>query len=257
MFKNIIFDMDGVLWRGDSEINDLDVLFDVLEKNGVNFALATNNSTKKKIKYVEKLAKFDVEIKEEQVFSSGSVSADYLAEIYPKGTRAFVIGEDGLRHFMKEAGFILVDDDAEIVIAGLDYSISYEKIKKASREILYNHAVFYGTNADVSFPTNHGLAPGAGAILAPIITTSGVEPFCIGKPRPTIYNQVLDFLGSSPEETLMIGDRVDTDVIGAQEIGIKTALVLSGVATLEEAEHHIPKIDYIAKDLASLISEMY
>ena len=258
MFKNIIFDMDGVLWRGADEIGDLSESFKVLEANDVKFALATNNSTKRLNKYVEKLAGFDVHVKEEQIFTSGTASAYYLKKIYPAGTRAYVIGESGLKAFMEDAGFVLVEEDAEIVLVGLDREINYDKLAKAGQFILYNNATFYGTNADPSFPSANGLVPGAGAMLSPITTTTGgVEPICFGKPSPTMYEQALDYLGALPEETLMVGDRVDTDATGAQKLGIKTAVVLSGVASREDVEAHTPKVDYVAEDLDDLLKQLY
>ena len=257
MFKNIIFDMDGVLWRGLEEIGDLSESFKVIEANQVNFALATNNSTKRRIRYVEKLAGFDVHVKEEQIFTSGTVSADYLKSIYPKGTKAYVIGEAGLKSFMTDAGFELVDEGAELVLVGLDREISYDKLAKAGQLILYNQAKFYGTNADPSFPGNNGLLPGAGAMLSPIVTTTGIEPVCFGKPSPMMYQQALDYLGALAEETLMIGDRVDTDATGAQALGIKTAVLLSGVASQEDVDAHTPKVDFVAKDLDDLLNQLY
>lgn len=257
MFKKIVFDMDGVLWRGMEEIVDLSEAFKIIEANGVDFALATNNSTKRRIKYVEKLAGFDVKVSEEQIFTSGTVSADYLKTIYPVGTKAYVIGETGLKSFMVDAGFELVEEDAELVLVGLDREITYQKLAKAGQFILYNDAKFYGTNEDPSFPSAGGLVPGAGAILSPISTTTGVEPVCFGKPSPMMYEQAMDFLGSLPDETLMIGDRVDTDAAGAQELGMKTAAVLSGVATKEDVDAHLPKVDFVAADLDDLLKQLF
>ena len=257
MFKNIVFDMDGVLWVGENQIGNLSEVFKILEANDVKIALATNNSTKKRIKYVEKLARYDVHIDESQVFTSGTVSADYLATIYPTGTKAYVIGEIGLKSFMVEAGFELAEEGAELVLVGLDREITYDKFCKAGQIILNNGAKFFGTNADPSFPGENGLRPGAGAILSPIQTVTGIEPMCMGKPYPIMYEQAMAFLGSTPEETLMVGDRVDTDALGAQKLGMKTATLLSGVATLADVEAHQPKIDYVANDITDLIAKLY
>jgi 4-nitrophenyl phosphatase len=112
---------------------------------------------------------------------------------------------------------------------------------------------FYATNPDKTFPTPEGLIPGAGAILAALVTASDVEPIIAGKPNPTLYEFALEKLGTSPEETLAVGDRIETDILGAQRAGLKTALVLSGIATREEGEDWQPAIDIIVPELGELL----
>jgi 4-nitrophenyl phosphatase len=254
--KSLIIDMDGVIWRSDAPIGDLASLFNSIRAQGLKFVFATNNSTKTSEQYVEKLQEFGVEAEPWQVITSSQAAVHAMAQKFPPGTRVFMIGEDGLRLPLEEKGFqvLSVDDasDAEVVVMGLDRGINFQKAVEAT--LLVRKGVpFYATNPDKTFPTPRGLIPGAGAWYSVVTTATGVEPIVAGKPFPFLLELSLEKLGTDKEETLVVGDRLDTDIAAGQAIGCPTALVLSGVATREQAESWKPKIDIIVEDLETLI----
>jgi 4-nitrophenyl phosphatase len=255
--KSLIIDMDGVIWRADAPIGDLASIFDRIRARGLKFVFATNNSTRTSEQYVVRLNEFGVEVEPWQVVTSSQAAVHAMAQKFPPGTRVFMIGEDGLRLPLEERGFevLSVDDapQAEVVVMGLDRAINFQKAVEAT--LLVRRGIpFYATNPDKTFPTPRGLIPGAGAWYSIVTTATGVEPIVAGKPFPFLMELSLEKLNTSKEETLVVGDRLDTDIAAGQAIGCPTALVLSGVATREQAESWKPKIDFIVDDLASLIN---
>jgi len=252
--SGIVMDMDGVLWRGDMRLPGVVEWFTLLRERKIPFALATNNSTRTPHDYVKKLAHFDIhDVEPRQVLTSSTTTVDYLRKHYPQGTKVFVVGGDGLRTLLTEAGFQLADD-AELVVAGLDPDLTYNKLKQATL-LIRAGATFIGTNDDRTFPTAEGLAPGAGSVLAAIQTATDTIPRTMGKPNAPMYEAALTVLGTNPEQTLMIGDRLETDIAGAQRLGFKTALVLTGVATRDDVEQNEVKPDAIYADLNALIDD--
>jgi 4-nitrophenyl phosphatase len=254
--KSLILDMDGVIWRGDAPIGDLAATFQSIRERGLKFVFATNNSTKTSEQYVAKLKGFGVDIEPWQVVTSSQAAARAIVQNFPRGTKALVIGEDGLRIPMEQEGFEIVSlenaPQAQVVVMGMDRGVSFEKLSEAT--LLIRQGVqFYATNMDKTFPTPRGQIPGAGAWAAVIITATNVEPIVAGKPFPFLMELSLEKLGTKKEETLVVGDRLETDIAAGQRIGCPTALVLSGVSTKEQAENWNPKIDIVAKDLTTLI----
>jgi 4-nitrophenyl phosphatase len=138
------------------------------------------------------------------------------------------------------------------VIASMDRNITFEKLKKATL-LIRSGVPFYATNPDRTYPTPKGLIPGAGAIIGAIEIATDVTPVIAGKPSPTLYQFALEKLGTSPAETLIVGDRLETDILGGQQLGCPTALVLSGIATRAEAEKHLPAVDLIIPELGDLV----
>lgn len=249
----VIMDMDGVLWRGDERLPGVDLFFNLLHARGLPFALASNNSSKTPSDYVSKLAKMGISgVSERQIVTSGTATVDYLLNHYTAGSAIHVLGGDGLKAMISAAGFTL-SDEAQIVVAGIDIHLTYDKLKLASA-LIRAGADFIGTNADASIPLADGLAPGAGSILAALKTASGREPLVIGKPGKPMFEAALHTLGTAAETTLMIGDRLDTDIYGAQQAGLRTAVVLTGVASREDAETGTVKPDGIYNDLPALIA---
>jgi 4-nitrophenyl phosphatase len=232
--KAVVSDMDGVLWRSTQPLPGLLEFVAFLREQNIPFALATNNAGMTPANYVRKLESFGVSgVEDRNIITSGTTTAIYLQSRYPAGTKMYVVGNPGLHTVIEEAGFTLTDDGAEVVIAAVDYELTYEKLKKATL-LIRAGAVFIGPNADKTFPIPEGLAPGAGSILAAIATATDQQPITMGKPDAPMFEAALKILGSQPAETLMIGDRLETDILGAQRLGFKTALVLSGVATRDD-----------------------
>jgi 4-nitrophenyl phosphatase len=248
-FTNIqalIIDMDGVLWHGDQPMPGLTDFFQTLRAQQIRFILATNNASLTQEQYVNKLAKMGVEVSHDEILTSSMATALYLSQHHnPAESRVFVIGEDGAKQPLLDHGFTLTDlyelnDDKEnpnmgahIVVCGKDSTLTWDKLATATLNIRAG-AQFIGTNADTTLPTERGLTHGNGAILAALQAATGVEPIIIGKPEPIIYQQALALLGVDPALTVAIGDRLETDILGAVRTGIRSLMVLSGVSTEED-----------------------
>jgi len=254
--KALILDMDGVIWRADAPIGDLAEIFARIEARGLKYVFATNNGTKTPEQYVERLAGFGVNVKPSQVVTSALGVAFMLSHKYPKGTKVFMIGEDGIKVALEEKGFeVLSTNDApeaKVVVMGIDRNITFDKMREATL-LVRSGVPFYATNPDKTFPTPRGEIPGAGAWISVITTATEVEPIIAGKPFPFMMELSLEILGTKKEETLVVGDRLETDIAAGQAVGCKTALVLSGVSTKSQADVWQPQIDMIANDLSSLI----
>ncbi len=249
----VIADMDGVLWRGDVPLPGLVEFFDLLRARGIPFALATNNSAKAPVEYVAKLARMGVlNVLPEQVITSGTATISYMQTRYPPGTRVYVLGGDGLRALLTDAGYAVSEDGADVVMVGFAPNLTYERLKKATL-LIRSGADFIGTNPDPSIPTPEGLAPGAGSIVAAVQTATDCQPVIVGKPHPPMFEAALRLLGTRPDETLMIGDRLTTDIEGAQQVGLRTALVLTGVTTCEELAASAVQPDGVYDDLPALL----
>lgn len=252
--KGLIFDMDGVLWKDNHPLLDLKSFFGKITDLGYLFALATNNATQNTSQYIEKLQQFGVDIKVEQILNSSMVTAHYLSTLYPGGGPVFMVGESGLSSTLLENGFYQAEENVVAVVAGLDRYFTYEKLRKATL-LIRNGAPFIGTNPDKTFPTPHGLVPGAGAVLAAIEAATGVGPLLMGKPKPYMVELAISNLGTTPETTMVIGDRLDTDILAGQNAGCHTTLVLSGVTSQDEASYWSPAPDLILPDAGYLIMD--
>lgn len=249
--KALILDMDGVLWRDNAPIGDLATIFKTIMSR-YQVILATNNSTNSAAMYVEKLARFGVQLEDWRIVNSSQATAAYLKERFPKGGNIYIVGEKGLHQELTIAGFQHAEADVLAVVVGMDREINYAKLTLAAR-FIQQGALYIGTNPDRTFPTPQGLAPGAGAILAAIEAASDVKPILIGKPAPEMYRMALQRLNLQPEQALVVGDRLGTDIAGAQNLGCRSALVLSGVSSRQEAENWQPVPDLIVEDLTHLL----
>ena len=254
--KALILDMDGVIWKGDAPIGDLPATFKRIRERGLKFVFATNNGTKTPEDYQEKLAELGVDVEPGQVVTSALGIAFMLAQRHPRGMKIFVIGENGIRVALEEKGFEVVGveraTEAEAVVMGIDRGISFQKVAEATLLVRAGRP-FYTTNTDRTFPTPRGEIPGAGAWLSVVTTATEVEPIIAGKPFPFMMELSLEILGTKKDETLVVGDRLETDIAAGQAVGCKTALVLSGVSTKSQADTWQPQLDMIADDLSTLI----
>jgi len=229
--KAVAIDMDGVLWLGNTPLPGLEKLFAFLRRHAIPFMLATNNASKTPNQYELRLANFGVTIKRENVLSSSLATAAYLQGELEPGSKIFVIGGDGIREAITEVGFTVMNDSSQpvaAVVSAIDFELTYNKLKHAVL-LIQRGARFVGSNGDLSFPAEDGFHPGAGSILAAIEAATGVTPTVIGKPEPYMFNVAVQKMGTKPEETAMIGDRLETDILGGQRAGLKTILVTTGV----------------------------
>jgi 4-nitrophenyl phosphatase len=249
----LIIDMDGVLWHGNKPVDGLLKFFSELRKCAVPFVLATNNASLTQQQYVDKLAAMGVTIQHHEILTSSMATATYLKNnLASDQRRVFVIGEDGLREPLLEQGFTLtdlyqvnqpekgiVDQGADLVVSGLDRKLTWDKLATATLNINAG-AQFFATNSDTTLPTELGEVMGNGGILAALEAVTGVKPTSIGKPAPILYQQALALLGTNEKNTIAIGDRLNTDILGAVNAGMRSIMVLTGVSS----EQDIADVDY-------------
>lgn len=253
--KCLIIDMDGVLWRDTQPIGDLEAIFNRIRELGYKSILATNNSTRTLDEYQKKLSKFGVPLEDWQIITTGQAVGIYLRDKYPSGTKVFVIGQPSLKRTLETYDLSIVDGkdtDVQCVVASMDYGLTYDKLKIGSL-LIQSGAEFIGTNPDVTLPTPEGFIPGSGTVIGALEIASGKKPIIIGKPEPFLYQMALKRLDCDPQDTLAIGDRLETDIAGAQAAGIHSALVLTGASTLEQAQNFDSPPDIIAVNLTELI----
>jgi 4-nitrophenyl phosphatase len=249
--RGVILDMDGVLWRGGQTLPGIADFFAFVQQHDIAFALATNNSTKTVETYVDQLNRVGVPAGPDQVITSAVATAEYISAGYPTGTRVYIVGQDGIRQALIARGYVEDAAQPAIVVVGMDFHITYEKLKLATLGIRAG-ADFIGTNGDRTFPLPEGLAPGNGSLLAAVEAATDVQPTVIGKPGTAMFEVALERLGTAPEHTLMIGDRLETDILGGQRAGLPTALVLTGITTPEQAEQDAIQADRVFDHLAAL-----
>jgi len=254
--KTILLDMDGVLWRGAEPILDIVELVGRLVSQQRSFFFVTNNSTQTVKQYLSRFDKYGIDLLDNQVITSAEAAAAYLGSKHPEGGYVYLVGESGLFDAMQKQNFSHIEnpDDHKIlaVVAGLDRGITYPKIEQSAR-LIKRGATFIGTNPDLTIPTPEGFSPGAGVIIKAIEVASGKAAKIIGKPKAYLYTLALQRSESSPGEAIMIGDRLDTDIKGAQDQGIHTALVLSGVTDRLSADTWDPRPDLVAKDALAIL----
>jgi 4-nitrophenyl phosphatase len=248
-----LIDLDGVVYRGEAVLPGASELLELLRRRGIPHLFLTNNSSRTPRQYVAKLARLGIRTRPERVLTSALVAAADLERQALPGDRILLVGGAGLREALALARLTLADDDrqATIVLVGLDVGITYEKLARAALAIRRG-ARFLGTNADRTFPTERGLEPGAGALLAALEATTGVTPHVYGKPAPEMFAEALRRLGTPAELTAMLGDRHDTDVVGGADSGLVTVAVTTGACSEEMLRSAEPRPDYIFPSAAEL-----
>lgn len=249
--RHLIIDMDGVLYRGDETIPGAKEFFAFLRARPIGFILATNNSTRTAQQYVDKLAQMGVDVALSEILTSSQATAMYLETLAPRGTKVYVIGEEGLETAVRERGYIISGDGAGFVVVGMDRRLTYEKLKVATL-LIRGGARFIGSNPDKTLPTQEGFIPGAGAMLAAVEASTDVVPTIVGKPERTIFELALAKMGSSQEDTAIVGDRLDTDVLGGYNAGLTTILVLSGATPHQDVDSASVKPDLVFEDIGHL-----
>jgi len=250
--KAIISDMDGVIWKGNQAIVDLQKVLSIIRERDYRLVFVTNNATLSIEQNLEKLRGFGIYLEHWQVINSGVAVAHLLLQRFPNGGPVYTIGENGLKSILAENGFTQSEEGVIAVVVGLDRQLTYEKLKIATL-LIRSGIPFYGTNPDKTYPTPQGLIPGAGTVITAVEVATDVKPILAGKPGTFMYELALQRLRVLPEEAIVIGDRLDTDIAGGQILGCVTGLVLSGVATENEARQWQPQPDYVAQDFEELI----
>ena len=249
----ILFDLDGVLYRGDAAVPSAPPTLAELRRRGVAPVFLTNNSSRTPLQVAEKLRAIGIEAEPGEVVTSALATAELLAE--RGGGRAFVVGQDGVREALTDAGIGVLDgepEEADLVVVGYDGGATYGSLKRASL-LVQRGARLVATNADGSYPAADGLWPGAGALLAVITTTTGAEPEIVGKPFAPLFEAGRRRGGGG--RPLVVGDRLDTDIEGATRLGWDSMLVLTGVSAREDVERLgiVPTV--IAEDVSALLEQ--
>ena len=249
--KNFIIDMDGVLIHGSRIIPGADDFINKLLEQQRKFLLLTNNPIYTPRDLAHRLQAIGINIRENQIFTSALATASFLSRQRPDG-KAFVLGESGLTEAIHDIGYIITDMNPDYVVLGETQAYNFQMIKKAIRLIHDEGARFIATNPDPSGPSEGGIVPACGAMAALIESASGVSPFFIGKPNALMMRTALNFLNVHSENTIMIGDRMDTDIVAGVTSGMETILVLSGVTKEEDIDKYPYLPNHVMKSVADI-----
>ena len=249
--KAFICDMDGVIYHGDRLLPGAQDFVEWLKSKVKKFLFLTNSSERSPRELREKMLRLGVELEEEHFYTSALATAAFLAQQRPGGS-AFVIGEAGLTNALYDAGFSMNDINPDYVVVGETRTYSYERLERAVNLVL-SGAKLIGTNPDLTGPTEHGIVPATGSLIAPIELATGSKAYFVGKPNPLMMRHALKRLSCSREETVIIGDRMDTDIIAGIEAEIETVLVLSGVTSREDQKRFAYRPGYILNGVGELV----
>jgi 5'-nucleotidase len=248
-----LIDMDGVIYRGSQLIAGADRFIHELRSNDVPFRFLTNNSQRGRRDVAIKLQRLGIEVEEEHIFTCAQATAQFLAHQKPGGT-AFVIGEGGLLNALDQVGFAIVDRDPDYVVVGEGRVLNFE-MAEAALCMLRGGAKLVATNLDPNCPTMHGIRPGCGAIVAMLESAGGVKAFSVGKPSPLMMRAARKELGLSAGQTVMIGDTMETDIVGGLQLGYHTVLVLSGGTSRDDLDRYAYQPDLVVGSIADLSHE--
>lgn len=249
--KGIISDMDGVIYHGNRLLPGVKEFVSWLKKEEKKFLFLTNSSERTLKELQEKLSRMGIDVDKNVFYTSALATAQFLSSQKPKGT-AYIIGEAGLINAMYNVGYTMNNVDPDYVVVGDTRSYSYEKIELAVNMVLKG-AKLIGTNPDVSGPVEHGIAPSTKALIAPIELATGKKAYFVGKPNPLMMRIALRKIGCRREESVIIGDRMDTDIIAGIESEIDTCLVLSGISNEKTVEEFPYKPTIILNGVGDIV----
>jgi NagD protein len=245
-----LLDMDGVLYRGGQLIPGADRFIADLQASHIPFLFLTNNSQRTRRDVATHLRRLGIHAGEKQVFTCAMATARFLARQKPGGT-AFVIGESGLHTALHVNGYSIVDKDADYVVVGEGRNFTFESMETALNLIL-GGSKLVATNLDPNCPSSKGTRPGCGAVVAMLEKASGIQAFSVGKPSGVMFQSAAEELGLPHRNTVLIGDTMETDILGAVQLGVKSILVLSGGTKWEDLGRYAYRPDKVAKSLAEL-----
>lgn len=257
--KLFIFDLDGVIYRGNTLLPGVKQTLKALEEKGERICFLTNNSTLSRKGYCKKLARWELKIKQNQLFPSSYLCALYLKNYKRVGSeaRVMIIGERGLSQELKTEGIDITwsPEKAKHVVVGMDRRLNFNKLSLAYQAII-NGAEFIATNTDLTYPLEKKTIPGAGAIVKALEVSTRKTPFTLGKPETFGLRIVLEHTGFSSSQAILVGDRLETDIAAGNKAGIRTVLVLSGITSRRELEKAPAalKPGYVISSLPQLLS---
>lgn len=249
--KNFLLDMDGVLVRGRTPIPGAQDFLARLVESQTPFLILTNNPIYTPRDLALRLASIGLQIPgEKHLFTSAMATAQFLASQRPGGT-AFVVGELGLTTALHQVGYVLTHHNPDYVVLGDTTFYNFDQLTQAIRLVAAG-ARFIATNPDANGPAEGGMVPACGAIAALVEKATGVKPYFVGKPNPLMMRRALNTLGTHSENTIMVGDRMDTDIIAGMEAGMETILVLTGVTRADEVERYPYRPTHVVPSVADI-----
>lgn len=248
--ETFLMDMDGVLVRGAQVLPGVNDYIQRLRDNGKRFLILTNNSLYTPRDLQARLAVGGLHVEVNELFTSGLATAQFLQQQKPNGS-AFVIGESGLTTALHDVGYIITEVNPDYVVLGETTTYSFQRLSIAIR-LINNGARFIATNPDVVGPSEQGMIPATGSVAALVAAATGKSPYYVGKPNPLMMRAALRQLGAHSETSVMIGDRMDTDIIAGTEAGMRTVLVLTGVTSRDMVEQFPYRPTYILESVATI-----
>lgn len=251
--KNVgfILDMDGVVYKGHDLIPGADKFIKFLQKNDFPFLFVTNNSQRSRRDIQRKLSKMNIDVDEPNIFTCAMSTARFIGRQNPNAT-AYVIGDSGLMNALHINGITLDDQHPDYVIVGEGKSFNMNMIETATK-MIFNGAKLIATNLDPNCPTDDGIRPGCGAIVAMLEAATGKKAFSMGKPSPIIFREAMKDLKLDAENIYMVGDTMETDILGGVQMGMRSVLVLSGGTSEEDLNDFAYRPDYIFPDVSGLM----
>lgn len=250
MASGFLIDMDGVIYRGGELIEGAALFIEQLQAQRIPFLFLTNNSQRTRRDVATRLQRMGINVGEQHVFTCAVATARFLAQQLPGGT-AYVIGEGGLLQALHTNGYSVVDHDPDYVVVGEGRAFTFEMFETAVR-MIQKGAKLIATNLDPNCPTQHGIRPGCGAIVAMLETATGIRAFSVGKPSPVMMRTARKELGLATAETTIIGDTMETDILGGVQMGYRTILVLSGGTRAEDLSRFAYRPDMIVESIDDL-----
>lgn len=250
--KGFLCDMDGVIYHGNRLLPGAKELVDWFHKENKSYLFLTNSSEKSRKELQQKLSRLGLEVGEDHFYTSALATAGFLATQKP-GASAYVIGEAGLINALYEAGITMNDVNPDYVVVGESKTYNLSTLEKAVNLVM-GGARLIGTNPDLTGPIEGGITPATGALIAPVEMATGSKAYFVGKPNPIMMRHGLKLLGTRREDSAIIGDRMDTDIVSGIESGIDTVLVLSGVTDRENMKQFAYRPHYILNGVGELPS---
>ena len=249
--KGFISDMDGVIYHGNKILEGVHDFIEWLKNNDKHFLFFTNSSERSPLELSQKLKRLGLDVDPSHFYTSALATADFLASQKP-GCSAYVIGEPGLINALYDKGISMNDVNPDYVVIGETRNYNYDNIIRAVK-MVNNGAKLIGTNPDMTGPSEQGIVPATKALVAPIELSTGCVPYYVGKPNPLMMKSGIKLLGVAPEDAVIVGDRMDTDIVAGIESEIDTVLVLSGVTTLDDLKTFPYRPKYIYENVGELV----
>jgi NagD protein len=253
--KGFICDMDGVIYHGDILLPGVKEFVEWLVKNEKSFLFLTNSSERSPLELRQKLLRMGLDVPEENFYTSALATAKFISRQSP-GCTAYIVGAPGLQNALHDVGITQNDIDPDYVIIGEGKTYTYDTILRATTHV-FNGAKLIGTNPDITGPSENGIQPACKAFVAPVEIATGHQAYYIGKPNPLMMRSALRILGVHSEDAVMIGDRMDTDIIAGIETGLETVLVLSGVTRKKDIPKFPYQATYTLRGVGSIVGYSY